>query len=130
MPNHNPLNIRFENITPILRVSNMQQSLAFYVGLLGFTKADWGDDHFTSINKDKTDLYLCTGAQGVPGTWVWMGFDGDIHLLHETLRSNGVTIKLPPTNFAWAYELQVEDPDGHVLRFGTDPNPDEPFANR
>jgi len=26
-------------------------------------------------------------------------------------------------------EMQVEDPDGHVLRFGTDPNKNEPFVD-
>jgi len=24
-------------------------------------------------------------------------------------------------------EMQIEDPDGHVLRLGTDPNENEPF---
>jgi hypothetical protein len=50
--------------------------------------------------------------------------------LHQKLKSFGVKIKLPPTNFSWAYEMQVEDPDGHVLRFGTDPNDKEPFADK
>lgn len=26
-------------------------------------------------------------------------------------------------------EMHVEDPDGHVLRFGTDPNPNESFLD-
>jgi catechol 2,3-dioxygenase-like lactoylglutathione lyase family enzyme len=122
-------NFRVENVTPILRVSDMTRSLAFYTDILGFKKADWGDDNFTSINRDNTGLYLCKGGQGVSGTWVWIGFDGDIFLLYQKLKSNGVSIKLPPTNFSWAYEMQVEDPDGHILRFGTDPNYKEPFAD-
>lgn len=129
MPHNDNQNFRIENITPILSVSDMSQSLAFYIDILGFEKADWGDDNFTSINRDKTGLYLCKGGQGVSGTWVWVGFDGDIFSLHQKLKSKGVTIKLPPTNFSWAYEMQVEDPDGHILRFGTDPNSKEPFAD-
>ncbi|MBL7839782.1 MAG: VOC family protein [Cyclobacteriaceae bacterium] len=120
---------RIENIAPILYVTDMERSLAFYVDILGFKKAEWGDDTFTSINRDNSGLYLCKGAQGVPGTWVWFGFDGDIIALHEQLKLKGVTIKLPPTNFSWAYEMQIQDPDGHVLRFGTDPNDQEPFAD-
>jgi hypothetical protein len=27
------------------------------------------------------------------------------------------------------YEMHVEDPDGHVLRFGSEPMTDGPFAN-
>jgi len=34
-----------------------------------------------------------------------------------------------PTNFSWAYELRLEDPDGHILRFGTDPDSTKPFAD-
>jgi hypothetical protein len=28
---------------------------------------------------------------------------------------------LPPTNFPWALEMQVKDPDGNVLRIGSEP---------
>lgn len=124
------MNYRIENICPILYVNDIAKSLAFYVDILGFKKAEWGDDNFTSINKDNAGLYLCKGGQGLPGTWVWIGFDGDLIALHKELVSNGVTIKLPPTNFSWAHEMHVQDPDGHVLRFGTEPNEKEPFADR
>ena len=50
-----------------------------------------------------------------------MGFDGDILELYQYLLSKGVAIKLPPSKFAWAYEMQIEDPDGHIIRLGTDP---------
>ncbi|NJM26489.1 MAG: bleomycin resistance family protein [Bacteroidia bacterium] len=122
-------NIRLENITPILSVTDMARSVAFYVEVLGFTQADWGDGTFTSVGRDNTGLYLCKGGQGCRGTWVWIGFDGDIFELYRRLKLKGVPIRLEPTNFSWAYEMQVEDPDGHVLRFGTDPNRDEPFAD-
>ena len=130
MADNNSLGFRLENVTPILTVKDMSLSLAFYVGILGFKNAEWGDDNFTSINRDNTGLYLCKGGQGVPGTWIWIGFDGDIFSLHQKLKTGGVRIKLPPTNFSWAYEMQIEDPDGHVLRFGTDPGDKEPFVDR
>lgn len=129
MPDNDAIPVRLECITPILYVKDMSVSLAFYVGLLGFKNAEWGDDNFTSVNRDNTGLYLCKGAQGNPGTWVWMGFDGDIQALYQALVSKGVTIKLPPTNYPWAYEMAIADPDGHVLRFGTDPDEAQPFAN-
>lgn len=130
MINQDKINYRIENVTAILSVSDMNKSLSFYIGILGFKKADWGDDSFTCIYKDNSGLYLCKGGQGVSGTWIWVGFDGDIFTLHQKLKSDGVTIKLPPTNFSWAYEMQVEDPDGHILRFGTDPSEKEPFFDR
>lgn len=124
------LSVHVENITPVLYVKDMSRSLAFYVDILGFKKAEWGDENFTGLSRDNSGIYLCKGGQGNPGTWIWIGFDGDIFSLHQQLISKGVTIKLPPTNFSWAYEMRVEDPDGHILRFGTEPNDKEPFADR
>jgi catechol 2,3-dioxygenase-like lactoylglutathione lyase family enzyme len=124
------LSYRIENIIPILSVQDMSRSLAFYVDLLGFTNADWGDDNFTCVGRDKRSLYLCKGGQGSPGTWVWIGFDGDIFSLHQSLLLKGVTITLPPTNYSWALEMHLQDPDGHVLRFGTDPNDKVPFMDK
>ncbi len=112
---------RVENIQPILNVKDINASLEFYVGILGFKNSDWGDDDFTSVNLGNSCIYLCKNGQGNTGTWVWIGFDGDIFALHEDLKSKNAKIKMPPTNFPWALEMQVEDPDGHVLRFGTDP---------
>src|SRR6476659_10124117 len=119
--------IKIENIQPILSVKDMNQSRAFYVNILGFKEADWGNDNFTCISRDNCGIYLCRSEQGFPGTWIWVGFDGDIFSLYEELKEKGVTIRQPPTNHSWAMEMQIEDPDGHVLRLGTDPNENEPF---
>jgi catechol 2,3-dioxygenase-like lactoylglutathione lyase family enzyme len=118
--------IRIENIQPILFVKNMQVSRDFYINILGFEEADWGDDNFTSISRDDCGIYLCRGEQGNPGTWIWVGFDGDIYSLYNELKEKGVTIRQAPVNHPWALEMHIEDPDGHVLRFGTDPV-SEPF---
>jgi len=130
MNKNDSIRFRVENISPILYVTDMAKSLEFYVDTLGFKKAECGDDNFTGVNRDNTGLYLCKGGQGLAGTWIWVGFDGDIFALHEKLKSKGVSIKLPPTHFSWAYEMQIQDPDGPILRFGPDPNDKEPFADR
>ena len=39
-------------------------------------------------------------------------------------------IRLPPTNYFWALEMHTEDPDGNVLRLGSDPLSDQPFSDR
>jgi catechol 2,3-dioxygenase-like lactoylglutathione lyase family enzyme len=112
--------MRVECIDPILNVSDMARSLAFYVGILGFEQAEWGSEHFTRVSHGKAVIFLCRDGQGQPGTWIWMGVD-DARALHDHLVSKGVKIRLPPTNEPWALEIQVEDPDGHVLRIGSDP---------
>ena len=114
---------RFEHANPILRVSDMARSLRYYVEVLGFTNAEWGSDAFTCVSRDGASIYLCKGAQGQAGTWVWLGVD-DVESLHEEYRDSGATILETPQNFPWAYEMKVGDPDGHVLRFGSDPKED------
>jgi RimJ/RimL family protein N-acetyltransferase len=117
-----PARTRFEHAEPILRVEDMSASLRYYVDVLGFTNAPWGNDDFTCVSRDGASIYLCRGGQGHPGTWAWIGVD-DAAMLHEEYRARGATIRMPPTNFAWALEMHVEDPDGHVLRFGSEPLP-------
>lgn len=121
------LSIRLEGIQPILNVTSIAASKKFYVDILGFSEDNWGDETFTSIRRDNCGIYLCRGHQGQPGTWLWIGFDGDLHSLHEVFVRHNVRIKMPPTNFSWAQEMHVLDPDGHVLRFGTDPDPTQQF---
>lgn len=121
--------IHLEGITPILNVRDMKASRSFYVDILGFEEDDWGTDEFTSVRRDKTGIYLCKGAQGKSGTWLWVGFDGDIFQLHNYLIEKGVRIRRAPKNFSWATEMHVFDPDNHVLRFGTDPDPNKPFED-
>ena len=61
--------IRFECSEPILRVENMEASLAFYVNLLGFENASWGNEDFTHIARGDAGIYLCRGDQGRGQAW-------------------------------------------------------------
>jgi len=110
----------FERAEPILRVEDMAASLRYYVGVLGFENASWGSEDFTRVRRGDAGIYLCRGGQGQPGTWVWIGVE-DAAALHEEYRAAGAKIRRPPENFPWALEFHVEDPDGHVLRFGSEP---------
>lgn len=122
--------MRIECINPILNVKALSVSRNYYVNVLGFKEADWGKDNtFTSMERDNGGIYLCQGGQGQSGTWIWIGFDGDMALLHEQFKARGAIIRQPPTNYSWALEMHVEDPDGHVLRFGTEPKQHKPFSN-
>ena len=118
---------RFEHASPILRVRDMAASLAYYVDVLGFRSAAWGTGLFTLVNRDGAGIYLCQGNQGVPGTWLWIGVE-DVAALYDEYKAAGAKIRLPPGNYPWAYEMHVEDPDGHVLRFGSEPRADLPIA--
>jgi catechol 2,3-dioxygenase-like lactoylglutathione lyase family enzyme len=118
-----------ECIIPILKVENMTTSLAFYVNVLGF-KQDWlwrKDDYaMASISRDHCDLYLCEGDQGNPGTWIWIGV-ADVLALFEDYKNKEINIIQPPTNYSWACEMRIGDPDGHILRIGSESLPGVPF---
>ena len=121
--------IELGGVTPVLRVRDLTVSIDYYTRVLGF-KVNWGypepgEQLFASVSRGKCFLFLSVGDQGHPGAWVWI--DGkDVDALYEEFKASGARIRNPPTNYSWALEMQVEDPDGNVLRFGSDPREDEP----
>jgi predicted enzyme related to lactoylglutathione lyase len=128
MPGAETTKTRFECADAILRVEDMSVSLKYYVEVLGFKNASWGDGNFTNVRRDNAGIYLCRGGQGQPGTWVWIGVN-DVAILYEEYKASGARIRGNLRNYPWAYEMLVEDPDGHVLRIGSEPRMDMPFTN-
>lgn len=119
--------VAFEGVSPILRVRSLSESVDYYVRVLGF-KLDWQDSGlFASVSRGRCGLFLCEGGQGNLGAWVWIGV-GDAEALHAEYLATGAKIRHPPTNYPWAYEMQVEDPDGNVLRMGSEPKDGQPFG--
>lgn len=110
---------KVENVTPILRVENLAASRTYYLQVLGFL-VDWEADGMISVSRDGNSIMLCEGDQGVPGVLLWIGVD-DADVFFAEFSARSARIKSPPRNFSWAYEFAIEDPDGHVLRFGSEP---------
>ncbi len=117
--------VGFEGVTPILRVENLKASVEYYVSKLGFKK-DWeGPGPFTSVSRGRCHIFLSEGDQGHTGSWVWIGVE-DAEALFNEYRASGAKVRHAPTNYPWAYEMQVEDLDGNVLRLGSDSKSDQP----
>jgi catechol 2,3-dioxygenase-like lactoylglutathione lyase family enzyme len=128
-----PSPVRFERVIPILRVSELRASLRWYGTVLGFSLDwQWGADRahptMASVSRDGCAVMLCEQDQGNGSAWAWFGV-GDVVPLHDEFRAKGADILMPPTSYSWAYEMRVEDPDGNVLRFGSEPRPDLPFRD-
>ena len=122
-----PPGVRFEGVTPILPVRSLQPSIDHYVKVLGF-KVDWhAPGIIAAVSRDCAAIMLCEGNQGHPGTWVWIGVE-DCAMLFAEYTANGAAIRVAPTHYPWAYEMQIEDPDGNVLRFGSEPQPGHPVG--
>ena len=110
---------------PIFRVRDLEASLRYYTRVLGF-RVDWKDPRvLASVSREKLCLFLCEGDQSAPRAWVWIGAR-NIVPLHAELVKRGAIIRHPPTNHWWALEMQVADPDGNVLRIGSEPRKREP----
>jgi predicted enzyme related to lactoylglutathione lyase len=117
----------FGGATPVFRVESVRAAVDYYLGVLGF-QLNWGyEGVFASVSRDKCNIFLCEGDQGHPGTWVWIGVN-DAAALEAEYRAKGAKIRHPPTNYPWAYEMQVEDLDANVLRFGSDPIAGQPLG--
>ncbi|HEY3624911.1 MAG TPA: glyoxalase superfamily protein [Terracidiphilus sp.] len=116
----------FGGVNPVLRVNDIAVSKDYYTRVLGF-KVDFETPVLISVSRGRCGLFLCEGDQGHAGSWVWISAP-DVELLCEELKAAGARIRHEPTNYRWAMEIQVEDPDGNVLRMGSDPKPNEPIG--
>jgi predicted lactoylglutathione lyase len=117
---------RVECIIPILSVRSLTASVRFYVDVLGFG-IDWGDSegsHMASVSRDGHAIMLCQDDERESVSLVWVGVE-DIEPLAKHCRALGVKFLEEPTNHPWAFEMEIEDPDGHVLRFGSEPRTEQ-----
>jgi len=116
----------FGGVNPVFRVRDLDAAIDYYVRALGF-KIDWQGPFIAAVSRGRCSIFLSQGDQGNPGSWVWIGV-GDAEALFEEYSTTGAKIRHPPTNYPWAYEMQVEDPDGNVLRIGSHQKSDQPFG--
>lgn len=126
-------------VTPILNVSDMAASFAWFEKL-GWTKAwDWGTPpSFGAVRSGPSEIFLCLGGQGGrgrgasphtfgpdgdqtgdKGAWMSVWVD-DVDAVHRHCVAQGIEITFPPTDMSWnVREMHVRHPDGHVFRIGT-----------
>lgn len=127
-----------ERVTPILNVSDIQESFAWFEKL-GWQKSwDWGDPpDFGGVCSGDFEIYLCENAQGGrgkgpakitfgpdgdeggdKGAWIMIAVE-DVEAVYQRCLAQGLEITWPPTDMPWNMrEMHVRHPDGHVLRIG------------
>lgn len=125
-----------KGVTPILNVSNIEESFAWFEKL-GWTKGwDWGSPpDFGAVRSGEYEIFLCQGAQGGRGRssvertfgpdcndaadkGVWMAiWVDDVDAVHRRCVEQGLEVTWPPTDMPWnVREMHVRHPDGHVFR--------------
>ena len=111
----------FKTVVPILYSRDIPASLAYYTDILGFTdKWSVGDPpNFGGIIKDSVEVFFCREGQGSPGTWLAI-MVGNVDEYYEKVKDKGAKIPWggPQDMEHGIREFFVEDPDGHILRFG------------
>jgi predicted enzyme related to lactoylglutathione lyase len=110
----------FESIVPILYSADVKRSLAYYIEQLAFDeKWEWDNPTtFGGVSKDCVRIFFCLKDQGNPGTWIAVNVD-NVDEYFETIKTRGAKILSPPQDKEWFMrEMLVEDPDGHIIRFG------------
>jgi Glyoxalase/Bleomycin resistance protein/Dioxygenase superfamily len=123
-----------KGLTPILNVSNMEESFAWFEKL-GWSKGwDWGSPpSFGAVCAGECEIFLCLDGQGGRGKsalsstkglaesedqGVWMSvWVDDVDSIYEHCLKQGIEVTWPPTDEPWnVREMHVRHPDGHVFR--------------
>ena len=125
-----------KRLTPILNVSDIQQSFSWFEKL-GWQKAwDWGTPpSFGGVCSGECEIFLCENGQGSRGRsalsqtfgpggddaadkGVWMSiWVDDVDAIHGHCLEQSLDVTWPPSNMPWnVREMHVRHPDGHVFR--------------
>jgi catechol 2,3-dioxygenase-like lactoylglutathione lyase family enzyme len=123
-----------KRITPILNVSNIEESFAWFERL-GWKKGwDWGEPPtFGGVCSGDCEIFLCLDGQGSRGKSALPTTRGEseaedegvrmsiwvenVDEIHKRCVEQGLEITWPPTDEPWGVrEMHVRHPDGHVFR--------------
>jgi catechol 2,3-dioxygenase-like lactoylglutathione lyase family enzyme len=128
--------VKLEKLVPILNVSDIQESFAWFEKL-GWTKGwEWGvPPDFGGVENGECEIFLCQNGQGSRGGslprhvgdddtgGVWLSWflesPAEVDKTYELARAQGVTVTRPPRNYPWGMrECHIVHPDGHTFRVG------------
>lgn len=113
-----------QRLVPLLRTNQLDETIAFYVDILGFTCAekneDWG---WAAIHLDYVDIMLAVPNEHVP--FEKPQFTGSFYIpvsnvdkLWARLKDK-VEVVYPIEDLEWQMrEFAIRDNDGYMLQFG------------
>ena len=115
----------YRNATPMIRVSDYQRAKAFYMDVLGFdvvNEAGEPEVGFGIFRAGSAQIFLHSwDGPGEPwDNWRAYFYVDDQPAMITRLNEHGATFKGPTDTFYNMREVEVADPDGNILCFGTD----------
>ena len=116
---------RILNMSPQLIVANLDKSLAFYTGQLGFAIDFRYEDFYFGIVKDGFSIHLKAGTPSAVERANKHREDGldivfvvpDPEALYKDFTAKAINIIQPLRNMPYGKEFYMEDPDGYILGF-------------
>jgi hypothetical protein len=112
-------------IVPILPVSDLEHSMAYYQRL-GFSAQPYENgDEYAFLTRDRLEIHLRTAAdliegQNPSGVYFYLA-SGKAAPLEAEFRAARIPILSPLAPRDWKMnEFVLSDPDGNLLRFGED----------
>jgi catechol 2,3-dioxygenase-like lactoylglutathione lyase family enzyme len=114
--------VKPHGLVPILNVSSMEGSFAWFEKL-GWSKAwDWGNPpDFGGVCAGHQQIFLCLdgqGGRGRDGVWLAFGVE-NVDEAHRECLAQGIEVLESPTDRPWNLrEMLVRHPDGHMFRIG------------
>ena len=126
---HKPETLRARSVTASFTVNDLQRSIGWYEGVLGFTIADRWENAGTlmgvelkagttriSLNQD--DWSKGRDRQKGVGMRLYLTTAPDLDRLASDITARGGVLTQPPTTQSWGERtMDVTDPDGFRLTF-------------
>ena len=112
--------MKFEKSITILYSGDIPGSLDYYIEKLAFDqKWEWDSPPtFGGVSKDDVEIFFCEKEEGNPVIWLCVLID-NVDEYYERIKDKGAKIVAQPQSKEWSIrEMLVEDPDGHIIRFG------------
>lgn len=123
-------------ITPILNVSDMEDSFEWFIKLGWSKNWEWGKPiNFGCVGSGESEIFLCLNGQGGRGkgenttTFIEKGDDAkdkgvwmsvwvdDVDLVYRKAVEVGIEVMCKPEDMPWGVrECHLRHPDGHVFR--------------
>jgi uncharacterized glyoxalase superfamily protein PhnB len=118
--------VHFATMSAVLPVRDVVETMQYYRDVLGF-KIEWlwGEPpQHAAVTKDHVALQFTTWlrdkAEIIPCGWQYIVVS-DVDALHDEYSQNGAKIITGLKSQEWGMrEFEVEDCNGHILRFGQD----------
>ena len=123
--------MRLRDLVPMLSVSDMSKSIAFYKDALGFEVIDKYVDEagkmwWCMMRSSDVELMLTLCGEEIDspahrkarGTIIFYFYPDDVMSLYESAKTKGYAVGQTRVTFYNMKEFELTDPDGHTLWFG------------